>query len=141
MSNLNILIVDDNRDLADGLAFVLEDEGHLVTVAYSGEDAVKQSEKHQFDLVFMDVKLPGIDGIEAFCQIHKLRPETRVIIMTGFRIEQLLERAIDHGVARVLHKPFAINHMQSAIHQLGNPFNRITKHETIMIQIVLRFEL
>ena len=118
MNALKILVVDDNRELADGLADILAMENHEVTVAYRGEDALTRYREREFDLTFMDVKLPGIDGLEAFGEIRKLHPDAQVIIMTGYRIDQLLNRAIADGALKVLRKPFDIEEVLAAIREV-----------------------
>ncbi len=115
MNGLRVLIVDDNRDLADGLADLLELEDHEVEVAYRGEDALERYREGRFDLTFLDVKLPGINGLEVFSEIRRIDPDARVVMMTGYRVDQLLQRAIDDGVLKVLRKPFAIEEVLAAI--------------------------
>jgi YesN/AraC family two-component response regulator len=77
-----------------------------VDTAHNGEDAVSRFSPHKYDLVFMDVKLPGMDGVESFLEIRKLEPEARVVMMTGYSVEDLLRQAVDNGACGVLYKPF-----------------------------------
>jgi len=118
MSQLKVLIVDDNHDLADGLEMVLEDDGYKVTLGYNGADAIKASDEEVFDVVFLDVKLPDINGIEVFQNIQKKSPKTRVIMMTGYRIEQLLAEVIDNGDVEIIRKPFEINKVLQILEQI-----------------------
>lgn len=118
MSTFKILIVDDNHDLADGLGMVLEDEGYQVTLAYNGTDAIKIFDSSHFDLVFIDIKLPDMNGIELFQYIHKNNPEVETIMMTGFRIEQVLTEVIENGDVKVLREPFEINHVLESLNQV-----------------------
>lgn len=90
---VNILIVDDNRDLADGLAAVLETEGYQPSVCYDGKTAISRLQQQVFDICLLDVKLPDTNGIELFRQIITLQPRARVALMTGYRIDQLLIEA------------------------------------------------
>jgi len=114
---MKILIVDDNRDLADGLAEILEFKKHEVTVVYTGEEAVREA-RHAFDLTFMDVKLPGIDGFAAFEAIRRVEPEAKVVMMTGFSFEPLLEQALDAGAIRVLRKPFEVEDVLETLREV-----------------------
>lgn len=118
MLKLKILVVDDNRDLADGLGEILEVEEHDVTVVYTGEDALDSYRRHPFDLTFMDIKLPGIDGLEAFREIRKIDGEARVVLMTGFRVDQLMTQAIDDGELRVLRNPFTLEDLASSVREV-----------------------
>ena len=108
MRPLEILIVDDDRDLADAIGEALEMVGHKPAVAYSGTEAIEKYCTQSFDITFMDVKLPDINGVETFLTIRKMDPSAQVIMMTGYRIDQLLAEATDNGAVKVLRKPFAI---------------------------------
>ena len=103
--SLNILIVDDDADAADSLAELFEMEDHTVTVAYSGEEAIEAYKTIDFDVAFMDIMMPGKNGVESFFEIRKLKPDAQVYMMTGYSVEQLVKQAIDHGAMGVLGKP------------------------------------
>ena len=118
MRPANVLIVDDEKDLAEGLAEVVELEGHRAAVAFSGEEALEKICGKAFDVIFLDVKLPGMNGVECFLEIRKENPDARVIMMTAYRIEQLLAQAVDNGAAAVLHKPFAPDKILELIDQV-----------------------
>lgn len=106
MANTRILVVDDDQDFAEGLADILLQHGYEVELAFSGEEALEKFQKGPFDVTFMDVRLPGKNGVESFLEIRKAKPDARVIMMTGFSVEQLLEQAVENGAWAVLHKPF-----------------------------------
>ncbi|MGI9412946.1 MAG: response regulator [Hyphomicrobiales bacterium] len=108
MKQHTILVVDDDRDGADGLSEALEFYGHKVTTVYGGEDAVKAFRQEEFDLTFMDVMMLGLNGVECFLEIRKIKPDAKVYMMTGFSARDLLEEAVGQGAAGVFHKPFAI---------------------------------
>lgn len=114
---MNILIVDDNRDLADGLADILAVDGHQVTVVHSGEAAVTES-RRGFDLTFLDVKLPGIDGLETCRAIRELEPQANVVMMTGFAFDRLLDQALGAGALCVLHKPFEVEQVLGTLREV-----------------------
>jgi DNA-binding response OmpR family regulator len=118
MSQTSILIVDDNQDLADGLAMVLEDENFQVSLAYNGTDAISKFNMGNFDIVFLDVKLPDMNGIEVFQSIHEKDPGAKVIMMTGFRIEQVLAEVVENGDVEILRKPFEIKHVLDTLNQI-----------------------
>lgn len=118
MKELSILIVDDNVDLADGLAMVLEDENHQVSLAYNGTDAIKTFDDGKFDISFIDVKLPDMSGIEVFQHIHNKELNTKVIMMTGFRIEQVLAEVVDSGEVEILRKPFEMKQIMDVASQI-----------------------
>jgi len=90
---MRVLIVDDDRDHAESIADILLSEGYAVEVAFSGESALKRFTEVEFDVTLMDVRLPGMNGVEAFFLFRKVRPGVRVIIMTGYSVEQLIAQA------------------------------------------------
>jgi CheY-like chemotaxis protein len=102
-----VLVVDDDCDHAESLADVIEMRGHTTQIANSGEEALKYFRAGDFDFVLLDVKLPGINGVETFLEMRKIRPNVPVMMMTGYSVEQLVARAVEGGALGVLHKPFA----------------------------------
>src|SRR5215212_9261324 len=105
---LKILVVDDDEDNTCSLCELFELEGHKATMAHSGEAAIAAYMNENFDLAFMDVMMPGLNGVESFMEIRKLKPEARVYMMTGYSVEQLLQQAMEHGAMGVLSKPIDI---------------------------------
>ena len=102
---MRILVVDDDADAADALAELFELEDHDVTVAYSGEKAISAYQTNDFDLAFMDIMMPGINGVDSFFEIRKSKPDAKVYFMTGFSTGELVERALKEGALGVLPKP------------------------------------
>lgn len=115
---LHILVVDDDEDNADSLGELFQLEGHDVTIAHSGEDAVAAYMTTEFDLAFMDVMMPGLNGVESFMEIRKLKPDARVYMMTGYSVEQLLQQAMEHGAMGVLSKPIDIDKLLRAVDEV-----------------------
>jgi DNA-binding response OmpR family regulator len=114
-----VLIVDDDRDHAESLADVLEMRGHVGELARNGEEAIVRFAQTEFDLVLLDVKLPGMNGVETFLELKKIRPTARVLMMTGFSLEQLIAQAIENGAIGVLYKPFAATQLLEALAQVA----------------------
>ncbi len=114
---MNILVVDDDRDLAESLAGMLEVDGHRATLAFTGEDGIARFRRERFDLTLMDVKLPGISGVEALDEIRQMSPGAQIIMMTAYRVGQLLGEAVDNGAVTVLQKPFTVDMVSAALRQ------------------------
>lgn len=108
MKNKKILIVDDNKDFAHSLKEAFEENGHQVDLAYSGEEAMDMFFRGDYHITFMDIKLPGMDGVESFLNIRKKKPDARVTMMTGYQMKRLVSKSIEHGAVKVLRKPFGI---------------------------------
>jgi CheY-like chemotaxis protein len=102
-----ILIVEDDHDHAESLADILEARGHHVELAHSGEHALERFCEADFDLTLMDVKLPGMNGVETFFKFRRVRPDARVMLMTGYSVEHLVAQAVENGALGVLRKPFS----------------------------------
>ena len=90
-------------------------------MAYSGEEAVRRSALWAYDVALMDVKLPGMSGVDALLAIRKERKDAQVIMMTGFSVDELLTQALDNGARGVLHKPLALPELLKAIRGIDAP--------------------
>lgn len=99
------LVVDDDRMLAQTLGEILELKGWSVAVANSGTDAVRVAAREPFDVILMDVRMPGMDGVDAFKAMKATHPDIRVILMTAYTAEDRVGEAQREGVLRVLSKP------------------------------------
>lgn len=104
-TELKLLVVDDDTDAADSLAELFEMEDHEVTVAYNGQAAIDAFEKEKFDMAFMDIMMPGKNGVDSFFEIRQKNPEAQVYFMTGFSTDDLVDRALAEGALGVLPKP------------------------------------
>src|SRR6185503_14059747 len=103
-----VLVVDDDRTMVKTLSDVLTYKGWEVGNAYSGEEAVNAAARQPYDVILMDVKMPGMDGVDAFKAIKTLRPESTVVLMTAYAAQERLAEAEQSGVWRVLSKPVNI---------------------------------
>jgi DNA-binding response OmpR family regulator len=115
MRPLHVFIVDDDRDFAESLALLMGGRNCEVELAFSGEEAIEKFRERDFDITFMDVRLPGKDGVESFLEIRKFKPSARVVMMTGYSMEQLLEQAVEHGAWGVLNKPIDVHRVLEMI--------------------------
>ncbi len=105
----SILVVDDERNMRDTLAEILEADGYQVETADSGEAAVERCDQRTFDVVLMDVRMPGINGVEAFRRIRSHNPSARVILMSAYTIDDLRRVALEEGAAALLPKPLDLD--------------------------------
>lgn len=105
MKSLKVFVVDDDRDFAEGIGLFLELEGHEVTYAHSGEEAVNKFEDIECDVTLMDVRMPGMNGVEALRGLLDIRPDAKVVMITAYKVETLLSQAFADGALGVLQKP------------------------------------
>jgi CheY-like chemotaxis protein len=104
----NVLVVDDEAGMRETLTDILEDAGYLVSVAADGDSALARVRAEDFDLVLMDIRMPGRDGVSVLQEIG--RPPPQVIMMTAYALEDQLRLAAEDAFA-VVHKPFQISHL------------------------------
>lgn len=102
------LVVDDDRSMVQTLSDILRMNGWDVRPAYSGTTALQAAIEEPFDVVLMDVKMPGLDGVDAFKAMKKAKPDIRVVLMTAYAAPERLSDAEREGVVRVMSKPVDI---------------------------------
>jgi DNA-binding response OmpR family regulator len=114
--SFHVLVVDDNRELADNLAEILADEGHTVRTAYSGAEALVAAQDQRFDFVLTDIRMPGMDGVELITRLHERDPQATYLLMTAHASDGLLQSAASLGIAgAVLPKPLVIEDLLARI--------------------------
>ena len=104
---IHILIVDDEQPIRESLQGLFEDEGYLVSTAPSGEEAVARFRKHPVDCIFLDIWMPGIDGLETMSRIKQMDADVPVIMMSGHATIDTAVRATKLGAFDFIEKPFA----------------------------------
>jgi nitrogen regulation protein NR(I) len=112
-----ILIIDDDDQLRISFERLLNEEGYAVRTAASGEAGIRMIDDAIPDLVLLDVRLPGINGLEAFKQIHRIESKLPVIIMTAFGTTETAIEATKMGAFDYVIKPFDVPQMLSTIRQ------------------------
>jgi two-component system, NtrC family, response regulator HydG len=101
----SILILDDDHDVADTLGFIAKRRGYAVTIAYDAESALDLAKTKSFDIAFLDMLLPGMNGAECLVKLRKTQPQLKAFMMTGFAGGDLIRAAYDGGAIDVLRKP------------------------------------
>ena len=110
-----ILIVDDEPDICDVLAIFLKREGYETEVVKLGRDAIAKFEENKPSHVFLDIKLPDIDGIEVLKKLKETSCETPVIMMTAFRDAERAVSAFRLGARDCIFKPFDFNYIKASM--------------------------
>lgn len=104
-----ILVVDDEQNLTFLLESILESKGYEVETANSGPEAIEKAQKKIFDICLLDIRMPGMNGVDVFMKMKEISPLTRVIMMTAYAVEDLIEVALNEGAYACVHKPFDID--------------------------------
>ena len=117
MSRLRVVIADDQPLMRAGFKTVLEATGSIEVVAEAGdgEEAIRAVETHRPDVVLMDIRMPGIDGIEATRRIMRATPAPRVIVLTTFDRDEYVYEALRSGASAFLLKDAPEHQLISAI--------------------------
>ena len=115
-----ILVVDDEHTLADAMERLIYKLGYKVDVVYAGDTGVEQALTHTYDLIFMDLNLPGFDGLEAARRILAGQPASQIILMTGASLADEHSAAIETiDFVDVLLKPFTPEEVEALLERLG----------------------
>jgi DNA-binding response OmpR family regulator len=115
-----ILVVDDDRQLASALQWILADENYLVDVAFDGEEAILKVKAHQYDAVICDLMMPKLRGDEFYMQARELRPNLadHFIFITGFAADPKVNGFLKGEDIKYLVKPFPVRGLIHCVKQL-----------------------
>lgn len=113
--SIRVLVVDDEVLFVKTLAKILSRRGIAVECAYEGEGAVRAAANGTFDAILLDLRMPGMDGLEALKEIRKRDPLTPVLVLTGQLDLDRARRAMKAGATEILLKPCPIDTIISAV--------------------------
>jgi len=112
-----ILVVDDNIGLCKSMRLILGHKGYAVTLAGDGPEAIEKVKEEPFDIIFMDIKMPLMDGVETYRRIKKIRPEATVMMMTAYTVEDLVQQALEEGAYGIIYKPLDIEKVVALVEE------------------------
>ena len=115
-----VLVVDDDKQLASALQWIMRDENYLVDVAFDGEEAMLKVKVHEYDAVICDLMMPRLRGDEFYLKAKELRPnlEKRFIFITGFAADSGMKDFLSDHRLKHLAKPFAIQELINRVKEL-----------------------
>ncbi len=131
---INVLVIDDELGIREGCRRALTPLGHNVDVAETGATGLRKLRERPFDLVLLDLMLPGMSGIEALDRIHEIDPDIVVIIITGYATVEAAVKTIKKGAYDFISKPFTSDDLVLVVNQ-GLEHRRLTL-ETKRLQAV-----
>ena len=116
----NILVVDDEHDVLNVLGRFFERLGHKAEISDSWEIALAKYEQEKFDLVILDVNMPGMDGFQVAKQIRSRNPDQKILIITGLDAGTAYSHlsATEVDVNEILYKPFSLKKLQPVLNRL-----------------------
>ena len=115
LENKKILLVEDNKINQMITQKMLEKKGISCTIIDNGEDAIEEAKANQYDLILMDVHLPGINGTEATAEIRKFDSKTPIIALTAISLNENKEMLLSFGMNEVITKPFEPEHFYAVV--------------------------
>jgi two-component system OmpR family response regulator len=115
-----VLVIDDEQGIRDLLDTLLRRKGYDVIVAESGQKGLECFRRERPDVIVLDLKMPGMDGLTVLRQIHSLDPKTPVIILTGAGTAEMEQQVRALGVTEYVEKEFSL-------HLLGDALKRLLK--------------
>ena len=104
---VSILVVDDDNDVCSLFKDTLEEVGHTVITINDAFKGLELVQSQDFNLIFLDLKMPGMDGAELFKHIKEIKPNIPVTIVTGFPDSELMMKALTFGPFSIMNKPFS----------------------------------
>lgn len=125
MALKGILIVDDQQGIRMLLNEVFKKEGFTTYLAANGFDAIKIAQENALDCVLLDMKIPGMDGLEILARLKEDHPELPVMMMTAYVEQHMMDRANELGVVKYFTKPFNIFEVRDEVNKLVEKAEKI----------------
>ena len=141
MAGEHILIVDDEQAIQLSLRGVLEDEGYRVTTVGTGADALRVLGDEAPDLVFLDIWMPGLDGLGTLTEIKRLRPEPAVIMISGHATIETAVKATRLGAYDFIEKPLSLEKVLLAVTHALERTRLARENESLKARLDRRFEI
>jgi DNA-binding response OmpR family regulator len=115
-----ILVVDDDRQLASALQWILAEENYLVDLAFDGEEAILKVTAHPYDAIICDLKMPRLRGDEFYLRVREIRPHLaeHFIFITAFAGDPEVARFLDEHELKYLVKPFPVQGLIDCVKEL-----------------------
>jgi DNA-binding NtrC family response regulator len=108
MSEVKVLVVDDEANICSLLEDALTSKGYTVRTCRDGECAIARAKQETFQVVFLDIKMPGMSGVEVLKRLRKQLPKAAFVMITGYAQSDLVDESLSSGAFVCLSKPFGI---------------------------------
>ena len=112
---LKLLVVDDEAEICDFLKDFFEQRHFKVNTAMSGEDALRKIESEQPDICLLDIKLPGMDGMQVLKEIKRKYPRIKTIMVTALETTEKIQEAVRMGADNYITKPLSLEYLETDV--------------------------
>ncbi|MEM9602510.1 MAG: response regulator [Pseudomonadota bacterium] len=122
MKSLSVLLVDDDTDFAEGLGDLIRFYGHSVAHAPNADAAMEMASSTQYDLIFLDLRMPGLSGLDVYPRLREISPQACIVFATAFMgdIDRRSNRQVMH--ADLLEKPSGISRLDKVLRRVAGEF-------------------
>ena len=117
MKKENMLVVEDEEIMRDALVDYFSSEGHKVDTAQNGDTAIDNLDLKDYDIMIIDLRLPGRDGLSVLDEVRKKNPKAKVIMITAYPTVESETEAMKKGAVNYLQKPFELDYLETLIKQ------------------------
>ncbi len=125
-----ILIVDDEKNIRLTLSQALETLGAEIDTASTGEEAMTKLRGREFGLILLDIRIPGMDGMEILHRVHEIRPDIRVIMITAYATIESAVEAMKLGAVDFLQKPFDPKEIRELVSRVADR-DKLDEHKLV----------
>jgi two-component system response regulator (stage 0 sporulation protein F) len=115
MKQLNILVVDDKKVIGDFFNLTMGYYGHHITVVHDLAQTLEAVKTQEFDIAFMDMVMPGQDGVEVLREVKAINPGLAVVMMSGYSLDEKRRQAKELGAMNCLKKPFEVDDIRRVV--------------------------
>ena len=119
IKEIRVLIVDDNIGLLTTMSLILRHVGYSVMTAKNGHEAIECVKRNNLQIIFMDIKMPGKNGVDVYKELKRIIPKVPVVMMTGYSRDDMVQEGIEAGVHKIIFKPldmdFVINLIKEVV--------------------------
>ncbi len=118
LKEMKILLIDDDKWIRDSLSIFFEYEGCHLLAFETAEEAIEELKMHDYDIIIVDYKLPGMDGLALLKHIQDFHLDAMKILITAYRSEEVISEAINMGVKEIIEKPFTSKIIEATLSRL-----------------------
>ena len=115
---LSILVVGDDPSMRELFERLFNGEGFSLDVVEGGAKAIEKVKVRDYDIAFIDIVMPGINGYLAFCEMKKISPDLKAVMITGYSEESIIQACLKEGAYACLHKPFSLDGLFGLIEKI-----------------------